>query len=80
MYKVTKGIIQHKGEFYRKGKELPETFTNKEGYRNVEWCGKGDAPTNGDQADAEIKKLRAENEQLKAENEQLKKAAKKADK
>lgn len=36
MYKVLKGAVHHKGEVYRKGDVIPETFTNKEGYRHVE--------------------------------------------
>ena len=36
MYKVTRGAIHHLGVVYRKGDELPETFTNKDKYKHVE--------------------------------------------
>lgn len=36
MYKVTNGAVHHKGEVYRKGAILPESFTNKPGYKHVE--------------------------------------------
>lgn len=39
MYKVTNGAIHHLGKVYRKGDELPESFTNKDGYKHVELVG-----------------------------------------
>ena len=74
MYKVTRGLVTHKGEVYRKGAELPETFTNKEGYSHVEWKGKGTGPTAKDKVaeNAQIKKLQKQVADLKAENAELK--------
>lgn len=76
MYKVDKGAVHHKGEVFRKGKELPATFTNKEGYKHVSWCGKGDEPSKQSESD-EIKALTAENSELKNTIAELEKAASK---